>query len=107
MGLSTTASPLNHLVHKDVVFYWSHECQFACQTLKDGMCSPPIVSYPHFAHPLNFFKDTSQTAVGYLLGQCLDGKEHVIVYGGPELSHAETCYSTTDSEALYVVDGIK
>ena len=45
--------------------------------------------------------------MGYVLGQFLDGKEHVIAYGGCELSHAETHYSTTEREALAVVDGIK
>ena len=71
------------------------------------MCSLPILSYPDFAHPFHLFTDASQTAVGYILGQILDGKEHVIAYSGRELSHAETRYSTTEREALAVVDGIK
>ena len=106
-GFSQIASPLNRLTCKDVVFSWSPECQFAFQTLKDRLCSPPILIYPDFAHPFHLFTDTSQTAVGYVLGQFLDGKEHVIAYGGRELSHAETHYSTTEREALAVVDSIK
>ena len=106
-GFSKIASPLNRLTRKDVVFSWSPECQSAFQTLKDRLCSPPILSYPNFAQPFHLFTDASQTAVGYILGQILDGKEHVIAYGGRELSHAETRYSTTEREALAVVDGIK
>ena len=37
----------------------------------------------------------------------VDGKEHVIAYGGRELNLQETRYSTTEREALAVVDGIK
>ena len=106
-GFSKIASPLNRLTRKDAVFSWSPECQSAFQTLKDRLCYPPILSYPDFSHPFHLFTDASQTAVGYVLGQFLDGKEHVIAYGGRELSHAETHYSTTEREALAVVDGIK
>ena len=40
------------------------------------------------------------------MGQDIDDKEHVVVYGGHELSLAETRYSTTEREALAVLDGI-
>ena len=106
-GFSKIASPLNRLTLKDAVFSWSPECQSAFQTLKDCLCYPPILSYPDFAHPFHLFTDASQTAMGYVLGKFFDGKEHVIAYCGRELSHAETRYSTTEREALAVVDGIK
>ena len=66
-GFSKIASPLNHLTHQDVVFSWSPECQSAFQTLKDRLCSPPILSYLDFAQPFNLFTDASQTTVGYIL----------------------------------------
>ena len=65
------------------------------------------MSYPDFVHPFHLFTDASHTAVGYILGKILDGKQDVIAYGGRELSHAETRYSTTEREALAAVDGIK
>ena len=71
------------------------------------LCYPPILSYLEFANPFHLFTDASQTAVSFVLGQCLDGKEHVCIYSGRELSHAETSYSTIEREALAVVDGIK
>ena len=48
-----------------------------------------------------------QTALGYILGQIVDGKEVVLAYGGRELTVTEKRYSTTEREALAVVDGIK
>ena len=106
-GFSKIASPLNHLTRKDVLFLWSPECQSAFQTLKERLCSPPILSYPDFILPFHLFTDASQTAVGYVLGQVVNGKEHVIAYGGRELSCAATRYSTPERKALAVVDGIK
>ena len=60
-----------------------------------------------FAHPFHLFTDASQTAVSFVLGQLLDGKEHVCIYSGRKLGHAETRYSRTEREALAVVYGIK
>eukprot|EP00795_Rhopilema_esculentum_P017246 gene17246-biopygen6216 len=51
--------------------------------------------------------DASQSALGYVLGQVIHGKKHVIAYGGRELSSAEKRYSTTERKALAVVNGIK
>ena len=106
-GFSKIASPLNRLTRKDVSFVWSPECEIAFQTLKNRLCSPPILAYPDFSQPFHLFTDASQSAIGYVLGQVIDGKECVIAFGGRELSSAETRYSTTEREALAVVDGIK
>ena len=106
-GFSKIASPLNRLTRKDVVFAWTPECQSAFQTLKNRLCSPPILAYPDFNLPFHLFTDASHSALGYILGQIVDGKEHVIAYGGRELSSAETRYSTTGREALAFLDGIK
>ena len=88
-------------------FVWSLECEIAFQTLKNRFCSPPILAYPDFSQPFHLFTDASQSAIGYVLGQVVDGKECVIAFGGRVLSSAETRYSTTEREALAVVDGIK
>ena len=106
-GFAKIASPLNHLTRKNVVFEWSSDCEAAFQILKSRLCSPPILAYPDFSQPFHLYTDASQSALGYILGQVVDGKEHVIAYGGRELSLQETRYSTTEREALAVIDGIK
>ena len=106
-GFAKIASPLNHLTRKGVVFEWSSDCEAAFQMLKYRLCSPPILAYPDFSRPFHLYTDASQSAVGFVLGQVIDGKEHVIAYGGRELSLQETRYSTTEREALAVIDGIK
>ena len=101
------ASPLNRLTRKNVPFVWDPDCETAFQDLKCRLCAPPILSYPDFTQPFHLHTDASQFALGCVLGQTIEGKEHVIAYGGRELNIAETRYSTTEREALAVVDGIK
>ena len=104
---ASIASPLNRLTRKDVSFVWTPECEEAFVELKRRLCSPPILAYPDFHQPFHLYTDASQSAIGYVLGQVIDGKEVVIAYGGRELNSAETRYSTTEREALAVVEGIK
>ena len=101
------ASPLNRLTRKSVSFVWDESCLCAFQEMKARLCSPPILAYPNFSQPFHLYTDASQHAIGYILGQVIDHKETVISYGGRELNLAETRYSTTEREALAVVDGIK
>ena len=106
-GFAKIASPLNHLTRKQVDFVWSPECEKAFQELKERLCSPPVLAYPDFSQPFHLYTDASQHALGYVLGQIREGREHVIAYGGRELNVAEKNYSTTEREALAVVEGIK
>ena len=106
-GFAQIASPLNHLTRKNVSFAWTSDCDLAFNKLKNRLCSPPILTYPDFTRPFHLYTDASHSALGFILGQEIDGKEHVVAYGGRELSLAETRYSTTEREALAVVDGIK
>ena len=101
------ASPLNRLTRKSVPFVWDPCCDAAFQDLKNRLCSPPILAYPDFFQPFHLHTDASKSALGYVLGQSINGSERVVAYGGRELNLAETRYSTTEREALAVVDGIK
>ena len=100
------ASPLNRLTRKSVSFVRDPSCEASFLKLKDRLCSPPILAYPDFSQPFHLHTDASQHALGYILGQYIDGNESVIAYGGRESSLAETRYSTTEREALAVVDDI-
>ena len=106
-GFAKIASPLNHLTRKGVVFEWCSECEAAFQMLKSRLCSPLILAYPDFIRPFHHYTDVSKSTIGFILGQVVDGKEHVIAYGGRELTLQESRYSTTEREALAVVDGIE
>ena len=59
-------------------------------------------------HFLNsFVPDCSSTGIGFTLAQIQNGKEVVIPYNGRGLNKAEQNNSTTEREALALVEGVK
>jgi len=45
---STVASPLHHLIQKEVEWNWTKECQQAFESLKEQLISAPVLLYPDF-----------------------------------------------------------
>ena len=94
-------------MRKNVSFVWASDCDLAFNELKNRLCLPLILTYPDFTRPFHLYTDASNSALGFSLGQEIDSNEHIVAYGGRELSLAETRFSTTEREALAVVEGIK
>ena len=100
--------PLTNLTRKDVAFVWSNECTAAFDTLKQRLIEPPILAYPRFDESEFILQtDASAQGLGFILAQVQDGHEKVICYGGRALHKSEKNYTTTELEALAVVEGIK
>ena len=106
-GFSHIANPLNALTKKNVPFVWTVACAEAFDKLKRALVSAPILAYPNFREPFLLFVDASSTGIGFTLAQIQNGKEVVIAYNGRGLNQAEQNYSTTEREALALVEGIK
>ena len=106
-GFAQIALPLNRLTSKNMEFEWTPDCRKAFETLKSALVLAPVLSYPNFKMPFHLYVDASQTGIGLTLGQIVDGKEVVIAYAGRDLNHVERNYSTTEREALAVIDGVK
>lgn len=100
------AAPLNTLLKKDTRWLWSDKCEVAFQTLKQNLVSAPILAYPNMSETFVLTTDASVTALGYILSQTINGKEHPIAYGGRATRKAEKNYSITDLECLAVLEGI-
>ena len=106
-GFTNIANPLNPLTKKNVPFVWTVACAEAFDKLKRALVSAPILAYPNFREPFLLFVDASSTGIGFTLAQIQNGKEVVIAYNGRGLNQAEQNYSTTEREALALVEGIK
>ena len=106
-GFAHIASPLNALTRKSVSFLSTKDCANAFDKLKRALVSAPVLTYPDFKEPFLLFVDAISTGIGFTLAQIQQGKELVIAYNGPGLNQAEKNYSTTEKEALALIEGVR
>ena len=103
-GFAQITEPLMRLTRKDVIFQWDQQCEDAFLSLKEKLCSAPILKFPDTTdHGGMFILDTdaSDTSIGAVLSQIdSDGRERVIAYGGRALNKSERNYCTTRKEML-------
>ena len=67
------------------------------------LISAPIISPPDWSKPFEIMCDASDFAIGAVLGQRKDNKQHVIYYSSRTLNDAQMNYTTTEKEFLAVV----
>jgi len=100
---SKISRPLTNLLAKDVPFIFDDRCNSAWENLKEELISAPIISPPDWSKPFEIMCDASDFAIGAILGQRMDNKQHVIYYSSRTLNDAQMNYTTTEKEFLAVV----
>ena len=75
--------------------------------MKSALISAPVLAFPDFDEQLLLYVAASSTGIGFALAQVKNGKAVVIAYNGRGLNQAERNYTTTEREALSLVEGIK
>nr|GEW04912.1 hypothetical protein [Tanacetum cinerariifolium] len=93
--------PMIHLLEKNSPFIFSNKCIQAFRTLKEKLTEAPILIAPNWDQP--FECDTSDYAVGAVLGQRVEKHFRPIHYASKTMNQAETNYTTTEKEMLAVV----
>lgn len=58
------AGPLHSLTKKNVQFQWTGETQFAFETLKELLCTAPVLAYPKFGSGCEFVLETDASLAG-------------------------------------------
>lgn len=106
-NMAARAKPLTRLLQKDVPFNWTRECQAAFKSLRDAICTEPILQYPDFTKPFIITTDSSDFAVGAILSQGTIGSDLPIAFASKKLGDAEINYSVTEKELLACVFGVK
>ena len=102
-GFSNIARPLTNLLGKGVPFIFDEECRKSWKELKSRLVSAPIISAPDWTKPFEIMCDASDFAIGAVLGQRIDNRQHVIYYASRTLNDAQLNYTTTEKEFLAVV----
>ncbi|XP_043285557.1 uncharacterized protein [Venturia canescens] len=106
-NFAAIAKPLSDLTSKNVEFHWNSEHQLAFETLRDKLCSAPILQYPNFSEPFIVTTDASNYAVGAILSQGKVGQDPMVAAASRVLNKAERNYSTTEKEMVAVLFAIK
>jgi len=71
--------------------------------LKHKLTHAPVLSFPDFTRPFILDTDASNSGIGAVLSQIINGQETVIAYASRTLSKAERKYYVTRKELLAMV----
>ncbi|GJY87901.1 putative nucleotidyltransferase, ribonuclease H [Tanacetum coccineum] len=102
-GFLKIAKPMTKLTQKKVAFEWGDKQEAAFQTLKNKLCSAPILALPQGAENFIVYCDASHKGLGAVLMQ----NEKVIAYASRQLKIHEKNYTTHDLELGAVVFALK
>ena len=100
---SMIARPWTNLLAKDVSFTFDDEYINSWEKLRKELISAPTISAPDWLKPFEIMCDASNFAIGAVLGQRIDNKQHVIYYSSRTLNDAKLNYITTEKEFLAVM----
>lgn len=102
--------PLNELLKgkkKKQQISWTLEAEESFRKIKEALVSAPILSHPDFSKQFFIHCDASDTGIGGVLTQEIDGYEQVIAYASRSLSRSERNMSITERECLSVIFSIE
>ncbi|GJU98023.1 putative reverse transcriptase domain-containing protein [Tanacetum coccineum] len=102
-GFSLISKPLTKLPKKDKKYEWGKEEEEAFQTLKQKLCSVPILALPEGTKDFVVYYDASLKGYGAVLMQ----REKVIAYVSRQLKVHEENYTTHDLELRAVVFALR
>ncbi|GJU13068.1 putative reverse transcriptase domain-containing protein [Tanacetum coccineum] len=102
-GFSKIAKPMTKLTQKSIKFNWGEKEETTFQTLKQKLCSAPILALPEGSENFIVYCDASHKGLGAVLMQ----KEKFIAYASHQLKIHEKNYTTHDLELGAVVFALK
>ena len=86
---------------------WTDEATTAFQASKQALANASLLSYPKPDAPTSIMCDASDSAVGAVLQQDIDGQLCPIAYFSKQLNSAQKRYSTFDRELLAIYQAVK
>ena len=96
-------APLTSLTYKNVPWKWTPECKQAFLVMKSLVAKEVILSYPQFDKEFHIHTDASLTQLGAVISQ----EAKLIPFYKCKLNLAQTLYTTTETELLYIVEVLK
>jgi hypothetical protein len=88
-GFADIAKILTRLTEEKRTFEWSPEAEASFRSLKEALCTAPVLGYSRRGENFIFDTDASNTGIGGVLSHVQDGHERVVAYFSKTLSKAE------------------
>jgi len=85
-----------------VYFNFDDGCFRSQKKLKQEFISAPIITTPDWTKPFEIMYDVSDLAIGAVLGQHIENRQHVIYYSSRILHDAQQNYTTTEKNLAMV-----
>ena len=112
---SDIAKPLTRLTQHDTLFQWCSKCEFAFWTLKDALCTKPILKFPDPQKPYVLFTDASKYAWAGVLTQPYtketEGKavttHHPVTYVSGLFRGSQLSWAALTKEAYVIYMSVK
>ena len=100
---SKIARPLYRLLKKDTKFNFDESCQNSFEEIKSRQVEAPIMAKPDWNKEFEIICDSSDFAMGAVLGQKAEKVFKAIYYASKTFNEAQENYSTTEKEMLAIV----
>ncbi|CAI7780674.1 unnamed protein product, partial [Closterium sp. NIES-54] len=105
--MARLTAPLTDLLRKGVAFTWGEKEHAAFSTLKNVLCSPPVLRIADPHRPFEVVTDASDIAIGAVLLQDFDNGLQPIAYESRKLHPPEKNYPIHDPEMLAIMHAFK
>ena len=102
-GFSKIARPLCRLLEKDTKFNFDDSYKAAFEEIKLRLVQTPIIAAPEWDQGFEIMCDSSDFAMGAVLGQRKEKIFRAIYYASRTFNEAQENYSTTEKEMLAIV----
>ncbi|KAG7485602.1 hypothetical protein JOB18_014053 [Solea senegalensis] len=103
-AFSELTSPLTDLTRKGASdpVQWTEPCQLAFERVKQALCGEPLLYTPNFSLPFILQTDASNSGLGAVLSQEVEGVDRPVLYISRKLAQREVSYSTVEKECLAI-----